>query len=605
MSERRARRARRPSGLRAEIQRSGALLERWLTYEFERYFDPSIRGARYRGLRTAVWLLGLGVVAFAIHMLLVIDPIIVAAAPLSLAALIEAGIISAVRIGLIVGIASLFGLQLAGDYLADIFELKQKRVAWNFLRSLIGGSSREVVHLRDGKIADEDRNSPIILIGGPGYVVTDRDTAALFERPDGTTHIVGPGSGAEATRPALLTGFERIREPVVNLRDQYIGSLGGAPLTVVSRSLDGIPVSAVDVRGVYSLRRKRMDDAERGPDEEPYPFEPAALESLIYRQSVPVLTEGPNPSGLPGEWGSTMIELIRSSLAEFMSHNRLDEYMAGVSDRESELSQFREDTILTETLRLATDVSEINTATQKREGKFHSRTELTARFLNENEGFARMATEHGLMLHWIGVGTWKMPEESSGEIVRQKHVEAWQMHREATTRADPKSLESVRQGAVAEEKLRLVREVPLASHQRNQARYQDKDVLVECLLQDFWEQMGDVLNAGYESGLLSADQMKLERAVAAIEDLLKIRQLGYLVGGGSMSRVRPKLIKRETPPAPSSRMEAQRYQALLGKLGGDYKAAEGMIASESKRHRNLTREQLIQRILVRFERYGR
>jgi hypothetical protein len=42
----------------------------------------------------------------------------------------------------------------------------------------------------------------------------------------------------------------------------------------------------------------------------------------------------------------------------------------------------------------------------------------------------------------------------------------------------------------------------------------------------------------------------------------------------------------------------------LGKLGGDFRVAEGMIANESKRHPDLSREALIQRILVRFERYG-
>ncbi len=299
-----------------------------------------------------------------------------------------------------------------------------------------------------------------------------------------------------------------------------------------------------------------------------------------------------------------MADLIRSSLAEFMNHNMLGEYVAGVGDREMELTQFREDTILSQTLRLSTDLRDVSTASEPREPKFHGRSELTARFLDENEGFAQRAREQGLELHWIGVGTWKMPDESSREAVKQKHLEAWQFHRETAARSHPKAIGAVAEGALVEEKLRLIRYVPLASHQRNQARYQDKDVLVECLLQDFWEQMGDVLNLCYENGTLSPEQARLEQAVSAIEDLLKIRQLGYLVGGGSMSRVRPKAAKAEGPPAPASRSEADRYRALLSKLGGDLRVVEGMIANESKRHRGLTREQLIERILLRFERYG-
>jgi hypothetical protein len=44
---------------------------------------------------------------------------------------------------------------------------------------------------------------------------------------------------------------------------------------------------------------------------------------------------------------------------------------------------------------------------------------------------------------------------------------------------------------------------------------------------------------------------------------------------------------------------------LLGKLKGDYRVAEAMIANERRRHGDLTREQLIARIVERFERHGR
>jgi hypothetical protein len=607
MSERGPRRAKGPSGFRVEMRRSMDLLDRWISHELNRYFDLSVHGASYRGIRTLVLLLAVCVLAFLIHMLLVVNPLAAAPAPQQLPALIAAGVITALRIGLVLGIAILFGMRVAGDYLVDVFEIKDVNVAREFISRLISGAGGEVLHLRDGRIAEEDSNSPVVLIGGPGYVITENDTAALFEKPDGTPHVVGPTSGGGASAATLLGGFERMREPIVNLRDQYIGSLGGEPMTVVSRSLDGMPISAVDVRGVYSIRRKPNDDLSRPASETPYPFDPEAIEDLIYRQAVPVLTDGSFPSGQPGGWNSAMQALIRESLADFMSHNKLGEYVAGVGEKEVELSEFREDTILSQTLRLSTEATEVSATSESPKPKFHPRTELTARFLGNGEEFTRRAREYGLELHWIGVGTWQMPDDSSSEAVKEKHLEAWRIHRETTRRADPKPLEAASETALVDETLQLIREVPITSHQKNQSRYSDKDVLVECLLQDYWGQMGDALNVCYDSGPLSPEQANLEQAVTRLEELLRIRQLGYLVGGGTMSRVRPrsKPAKDQAPPAPSSRGEADRYRALLGKLGGDFRVAEGMIANENKRHPDLSREELMQRILLRFERYGR
>ena len=608
MSDRGPRRVKRPSGFRVEIQRSKYLLDRWISHELNQYFDLSVHGAKYRGIRTLVLLLGVCVLAFLAHILLLANPLAAPAPPeQQLPELIGAGLMSALRIGAILGIAILFGVGVATDYVADIFEIKDLRVAREFIGRLIHGSGAEVLHLQDGKIADKDAKSPIVLIGGPGYVVTENDTAALFERPDGVPDVVGPTLGSRVHSATILGGFERLREPIVNLRDQYIGSLGGEPMTVVSRSLDGMPISAVDVRGVYSIRRKPDGEAPAAETDTPYPFDPEAIKDLIYGQAVPVLTEGPFPSGQPAGWNSTMPILIRESLADFMSHNKLGEYVAGVGEKELEISEFREDTILSQTLRLSADLTTANPTSEPSRPKFHPRTELTARFLGHSEGFSRRAREHGLELHWIGVGTWRMPDDSSSQVVKEKHLEAWRVHRDATSRADPEPLEAAAETAFVDETIRLIREVPIASHQKNQSRYADKDVLAECLLQDYWGQMGDALNVCYDRGRLSSEQMHLEQAVGEIEELLKIRQLGYLVGGGTMSRVRPPSAsaKNQAPPAPSSRGEADSYRALLSKLGGDFRVAEGIISNENKRHPDLSREELIRRILVRFERYGR
>lgn len=182
------------------------------------------------------------------------------------------------------------------------------------------------------------------------------------------------------------------------------------------------------------------------------------------------------------------------------------------------------------------------------------------------------------------------------------------MNRENAERSDSQALESVTAAAVLDGKLHLIQEVPISSHEKNQQRYSDKNVLAECLLQDFWAQLGDALDVYYRNGRQSSEVGELEQAVLKIEDVLGIQQVGTVLGPGFTSRVRTRAqpsTQEEGPPAPASRGEADKYQMLLGKLDGSYKVAEAMIANEARRHASLTREDLIARILQRFERHGR
>ena len=182
------------------------------------------------------------------------------------------------------------------------------------------------------------------------------------------------------------------------------------------------------------------------------------------------------------------------------------------------------------------------------------------------------------------------------------------MNRENTSRLASDALETVARQALLEHKLKLIQDVPLASSARNRARYSDKSVLMECLLQDFWEQMSDALEIHYRAGMPSADLDELEGAVSQLENLLRISQMGDLLGGGTTSRIRRREDwdrTSEGPPAPTTRAEGLQYQALLSKLKGDYRVAEAMLANEKRRHTELSREQLIARIVERFERYGR
>jgi hypothetical protein len=617
MISREARDAARPSAFRIETQRSRALFGRWATHLLNQFYDQSAERRAWHGTRTALLIAAAAAAATALYAVLLAAYMQVSGAPLQLSAVLTQIVVETPRIVLLIGISGLLAFQAAGNYLADIFELKDTRVAWRFIQRLSTGIGQEVLHLRDGKIVEEDKNSPIVLIGGPGHVRVDYDTVALFERPDGTPHVVGPvlrrtrsGEGQSDYDPTAiaLDGFERLREPIIHLRDQYIGSAAGQALTVTSRSLDGMPVSAADVRAVFSVRRAREGKAAEPSKPGTYPFDARDIEKIIYGQSVPVLTAGPDASGEPGAWTSGMQALITSALREFMSQNRLSEYVAGTGQSEMEQSEFLDDTILQKTLELSSDVSETVPLTPREQPKFHARTELSARFAKSNLEFARRSRERGLELHWIGVGTWTMPDENSSETVREKHLEAWRMNRDSLRRADEQTLESSTADAIMEEKLRLIQDTPIGSLKKIQAKYADKEVAIEALVQSFWTQIADALDLYYKGDDDPNELDTIERAVEKLEELLKIPYLGHMIGDGTATRIRPRrtaFAGAQTPPAPASKTEAQAYQALLTRLGGDYRVAEALVANEAKRHPELGREDLIRRILKRRESDGR
>ena len=606
---RRPRRLYQPvSGWAVEVARFRALLWRWLDYRLNLFFDLTLRGPAYR--RYWILALGAGFVAagFIVHAILYYFPILAPARPFELSGVPLFFFLTVVRLVLLLLIPAYLAITLAGNYLSDIFELHDPSVAWEFIRDRALGGANHILHIRDGKISEESLDSPVLLIGGPGVVIAEFDTAALFEKSDGTPHVVGlANAAADQGRPNIvLDGFERLREPIINLRDQYIGNPSGQPMTVVSRSLDGITVSATDVRGVFSIRRAVKDQAGEASLQAPYAFEPVDIENLVYKQAVPVLTEGPYSSGLPAPWTATMQGLIRGSLSEFMGQHRLGEYLAGVGALESDLSEFREDTILSTTLRYSADLPD-STGQKPLKPRFHPRTELIERFTKSPDGFMQRALERGLELHWIGVGTWKIPDGLSSELVKDQHLEAWRISRENAERSSDTAASSISDEAYYAEKMHLIQDVPLSAHQKNQGKYSDKGVLLECLLQDYWEQLGDALDIYYQNGNPPPELEVMEKAVLRIERLLQIPR-GHIIGGGTMSKVRrgrePSMAE-DAPPAPSSRIEAELYRELLGKLEGNYKVAEGMIANEARRHPGLERAELIRRIVGRFERHGR
>ncbi len=367
--------------------------------------------------------------------------------------------------------------RIAAIYLDDIFELKNVPLAARFIRQTAFASEYDLIEIKDGKVAIEHQESPIVLIGGPGKVRVFLENAALFEKIDGTPRVVPPTVKVEGheSRPMsarrgllsklglrfgkrmvsrqagnnrlaadsveVLEGFERLRS-VIDLRDQVVS------LNVSGRTRDGIRVEAENVRLVFSVHRGKQEPSL----EKPYPFEKDAIETLVYD----------NP---PQNWTKTMEGLIRSELGKFISEHTLSEFLAAINAPEIE-DQIKEHEALQQEADQFAGVKSTQSFEKPDAPDFVPRTRMTDLFYDFTSSFSQLARMRGVELRWIGVGTWVTPDE----IIPARHQNAWRISSENIIRENEEALKRLQDESRLTELLSLIKEVPLKTFRELEAK---------------------------------------------------------------------------------------------------------------------------------------
>lgn len=374
-------------------------------------------------------------------------------------------------------------LQTAANYLADIFELEDMTVARQFVSAVALTGSNETIRISHGDIAEEHRTSPTYLIGGPGKVTVDIDSVALFEEPDGTTQVIGP-TGTEVGGKARLDGFERFRQ-AIDLRDHFITlrDEDGKSGVVRGRSLDGIPITATDVRFMFSVHR----GGQKPTTLNPYPFSKNAIEQLIYKATSRVTPDLTNPSTFEFNWVNNMVGLIRSRLGGFMNDHKLTEYLASIGMPEVERGNKQESDIAEEMKLL--DPSMVEEPPKPREVKsppeFTPRHQIKNLFSQFAEEFSKSQFDRGVELHWIGVGTWKTPIE----VVPEKHMEAWKISRENLGKGSVGAADRWRKEASLQEMITLIQDVPVGAYQKATEEQAEHRKAMQALLLAYQQQL--------------------------------------------------------------------------------------------------------------------
>ncbi len=353
-------------------------------------------------------------------------------------------------------------LHAAANYLADVFELDDPRVARHFVQAVALTGSDELIHISKGQVLEEDKKSPVYLIGGPGRVQVDMDSAALFERPDGTPRVI-PSDENPANRTVRLDGFERFRDAfdlrphLVELRDEE-----GRSSEIRGRSLDGIPISATDVCFQFTVFR----DGQFPNAGNPHPFIQKAVQGLVYNATSTVRPDLPNPSKFESNWPDNMVALVRDRLGSFMNDHKLVEYLASFGLPEVDRYNKRADQVASGVNELTSDDdSDVPQAEPIEKPKFYPREEIKFELFNlYATDFTNEQRKKGVELYWIGIGTWRAPVEIFPEtrIIPEQHIEAWKLSIENLRKQFQISKGKFRDEATVQEFSTLIQEIPAA-----------------------------------------------------------------------------------------------------------------------------------------------
>jgi hypothetical protein len=396
-------------------------------------------------------------------------------------------------------LASFFiALQCAALYLADVFELEHVSVARRFIWAVALSGSEEIVRISQGEVSEDYRLSPAYLIGGPGKVIVDLDSVALFEKPDGTPRVIGP-TALEPRGRAPLEGFERFRQ-AIDIRDQYVDQ------SVKNRSLDGIEVTATDVRLMFSIYRGGVKPSA----EQPYPFSKDAVEQIIYKATSRVTPGQANPSSYEFSWVNKMISLIRNELSAFMSRHKLSTYLASTGMPELQKLKQREEAIVKLT---QSEPGFLGSSKQKSIPEFQARHRITNLFTQFAEEFTKRAHSSGVELHWIGVGTWKTP----AQLIPEKHLEAWKISSENLYRESPEVLEELEKEAILQKTVSLIQDVPVATYLNAPSEDKENKKILRSMLLAYLQQLMEAAEFMRAKG--EAVPPSIDEAIAHINNM--------------------------------------------------------------------------------------
>ena len=196
---------------------------------------------------------------------------------------------------------------VSGFYIRDIYALPYLSTAFRYLLSSMFGFFYTAIEIDGGSIQEEEE-SVLENIGGPGYVLIQPGNAVIFR--DLVQH-----SSIALPQRYFMRPFERIGT-IANLDEQQ-----GYEEEISAVTHDGIQVTIRDV----NFRYKLISDKEEGKElqrspQNPYPFSQAAIMNMAYNRAV--TDQGQET------WHRGVQRTLVGVMTDFISSNNLDHITA-------------------------------------------------------------------------------------------------------------------------------------------------------------------------------------------------------------------------------------------------------------------------------------
>ena len=384
--------------------------------------------------------------------------------------LFRAGVLQHV---LVLAFAGWLAFQSAAHFQAEVYNLPDTNCAEHFLLQAAFINPYNNLNIHENEVAPSEKDLPVHLIGGPGFVCVHLENAALFEQLDGTPRVVGP----TVNQCIKLEAFERLRK-AIDLRDQK------EVFVVPGRSQDGIRVTAKDVHVVYSAYREHQEPTY----ERPYPFQdPQAIENLVYERGGK-------------EWHRELSDQLRGALLDFFAMHPLNEFLAMVQEPELKKNQAYEQELLIESQRLAGAEGRVTPPPLRKidEIDYVPRPQLTDLFYTHAK---ETWPEAGMQIDWIGVGTWDFP----AQVIRTRHQEAWRISHENLAKNNPAAYQRLRAQQKIGEMQSLIQSIAIATFQKvNSVTGITFDDVMRTLILAYHTQMREAIGE-YERALRELD----------------------------------------------------------------------------------------------------
>jgi hypothetical protein len=213
-----------------------------------------------------------------------------------------------------------------------------------------------------------------------------------------------------------------------------------------------------------------------------------------------------------------MERIIRGELSKFMNEYDLNSYLASTGIQELEKAKQEKDNMGNGAKPLDSSGTDDQQKSKEEEKEVFPHDKVRSLFDQFKGEFSDEAHERGVVLHWIGVGTWKTPIE----IVTEKHLEAWKISRDNIVKGSKQALSAFANNTIIDEMTTMIQEVPVGAYQSAIEEYDEHIKIMKRMLKSYQQQLIKARDFIEAKALFSPEEKAIAEVIReAINNIIK------------------------------------------------------------------------------------